>query len=128
MHDEATTYEAYKAANDRLRELTEGMNEAESDDFAHVFRMMLTSLPDLGNEDLSWVSDLEPNEARWVDACKEIIAELFAYRFGGRDRITELCINDSLCPIHFCDWMSCFDDDDPECAQVRAIYPCSHDT
>lgn len=33
----------------------------------------------------------------------------------------------SLCPMHHCDYAACFDDDDPECATIRAFFP-SHDT
>lgn len=45
-----------------------------------------------------------------------------------RDKLTQLMIDASLCPLHFCDWASCFDDDDAECSAIRAIYPHSHDT
>jgi hypothetical protein len=44
-----------------------------------------------------------------------------------RDRITELALSYSLCPMHFCDYAICFDDDDDECAAIRLIHP-SHDT
>ena len=45
----------------------------------------------------------------------------------GRETLTELALSLSLCPIHYCDYMGCFDDDDPECVQVRLIHP-AHDT
>ena len=45
-----------------------------------------------------------------------------------RDSITNLAMTLSICPIHFCDWAICFDDEDPDCAQVRHIFPHSHDT
>jgi len=44
------------------------------------------------------------------------------------DKVSMLCISLSLCPIHYCDWASCFDDDDPDCSQIRHIFPHSHDT
>jgi hypothetical protein len=44
-----------------------------------------------------------------------------------REVITEWALSDSLCPIHFCDYAMCFEDDDPECATIRLIHP-SHDT
>lgn len=34
----------------------------------------------------------------------------------------------SLCPIHAIDFAICFDDDDPDCAQIRSIFPDEHDT
>jgi hypothetical protein len=45
----------------------------------------------------------------------------------GRDTITELALEASLCPLHFVDYAICFDDEDPECSQIRVIHP-SHDT
>lgn len=43
------------------------------------------------------------------------------------EAMTSLLLQHSLCPIHRVDYAICFDDDDPECAQVRAIHP-GHDT
>lgn len=40
-----------------------------------------------------------------------------------RESLTDLLLSLSLCPIHFCDYAICFDDDDPECAQIRLIHP-----
>lgn len=34
-----------------------------------------------------------------------------------------LCLENSICPIHRCDYAICFDDDDDECAQLRAAFP-----
>jgi hypothetical protein len=49
--------------------------------------------------------------------------------FGmARDLVSEMAMSLSLCPVHFIDWAICFDDEDPECGQVRAIFPQSHDT
>jgi|SRR6187431_94630 len=44
-----------------------------------------------------------------------------------RDLISTLCLENSVCPIHHCDYASCFDDDDPECALIRQYFP-GHDT
>lgn len=43
------------------------------------------------------------------------------------DRMTALLLDNSLCPMHAIDYAICFDDDDPDCAAIRAIHP-SHDT
>lgn len=43
------------------------------------------------------------------------------------DFISHLALDESLCPLHFIDYAICFDDDDPECAQIRATFP-GHDT
>lgn len=44
-----------------------------------------------------------------------------------RDELSTLALSMSLCPMHLCDYASCFDDDDDECSQIRAMFP-SHDT
>lgn len=41
--------------------------------------------------------------------------------------ITAMLLDNSLCPMHAIDYAICFDDDDDECAAIRAIHP-SHDT
>jgi hypothetical protein len=43
------------------------------------------------------------------------------------DRMTALLLDNSLCPMHAIDYAICFDDDEPDCAAIRAIHP-SHDT
>lgn len=43
------------------------------------------------------------------------------------DAISTLRLNESLCPMHACDYAICFDDEDAECASIRAHWP-SHDT
>lgn len=43
------------------------------------------------------------------------------------DSMTALLLDNSLCPLHAIDYAICFDDDDPDCAQIRTIHP-SHDT
>jgi hypothetical protein len=45
-----------------------------------------------------------------------------------RDEISQIAMELSLCPMHFCDWAACFDDEDDDCAQIRAIFPHGHDT
>jgi len=45
-----------------------------------------------------------------------------------RDSLSHLAMKLSLCPLHFVDWAICFDDEDPECSQIREIFPDCHDT
>lgn len=44
-----------------------------------------------------------------------------------RDELSMMRLEYSLCPYHATDYAICFDDDDDDCAQIRAIFP-SHDT
>lgn len=44
-----------------------------------------------------------------------------------RDELSRLALEMSLCPMHLCDYMACFDDDNEECSQIRTLFP-SHDT
>lgn len=43
------------------------------------------------------------------------------------DSRSMLMLSLSLCPLHATDYAICFDDDDDECAAIRACFP-SHDT
>jgi len=45
-----------------------------------------------------------------------------------RDELSQIAMSLSLCPMHFGDWASCFDDQVDECSQIRAIFPYGHDT
>lgn len=55
------------------------------------------------------------------------LALIWGYEFY-RDDISHMAMTMSLCPLHFCDWAACFDDDDVACEQIRRIFPHHHDT
>lgn len=60
--------------------------------------------------------------------CAPMLADaLLAYANLDRETLTALRLDYSLCPLHATDYAICFDDDDDECATIRAIHP-SHDT
>jgi hypothetical protein len=67
---------------------------------------------------------------RFFDMPKPGYAPSEDYRgyFPNKEVLTDLAMKHSLCPIHFVDWAICFDDEDPECEQVRTIFPNNHDT
>jgi hypothetical protein len=44
-----------------------------------------------------------------------------------RDYFSMLRLDYSLCPMHGGDYAACFDDENPECDQIRAMFP-AHDT
>ncbi|PYS90513.1 MAG: hypothetical protein DMF62_04940 [Acidobacteria bacterium] len=87
----------------------------------------LTFHPDFMNPGEVYPDADEAEEAAAFARISELMEVIIAYRFS-RDDITKLTINHSLCPLHFCDWAACFDDADPECEAIRAIYPYGHDT
>lgn len=67
--------------------------------------------------------DLESDAAELLrDALDALMRHDYA-----RDIISTMLLDNSLCPLHAIDYAICFDDDDPECAQIRHIHP-SHDT
>ena len=72
-------------------------------------------------------AELERDELIWLDEVYAIVEAIRNSRFH-RDTLSQLAIEFSLCPMHFCDWAACFDDGDAECEQIRAIFPYSHDT
>lgn len=65
-----------------------------------------------------------------IELANRIMTDLntiWAYPYY-RDEISTIAMELSLCPMHFGDWAGCFDDENPECEQIRAIFPHSHDT
>jgi hypothetical protein len=60
-----------------------------------------------------------------IDRCVELIRLLDDCPL--RDAISMLRLDYSLCPLHAIDYAICFDDDNPECAALRACFN-SHDT
>lgn len=49
------------------------------------------------------------------------------YDESARQSLSLLALDYSLCPLHMIDYAICFDDNDPDCAQIRAYFP-NHDT
>lgn len=90
---------------------------ADDDDLDLMIRDMLIN-DELAAHDFD---ALPPRDAALMRALLELIRSL------DRETITELRLAYSLCPLHAIDYAICFDDDDPECALIRAIHP-SHDT
>lgn len=60
------------------------------------------------------------------DTMRSLLAIIDAYPYN-TDDMTKLLLDNSLCPMHAIDYAICFDDDEPDCAAIRAIHP-SHDT
>lgn len=72
----------------------------------------------------------QPEIHKRIDLIAEHLTK--AYRtllrdYYSRDFISTLCLDNSVCPMHHCDYCACFDDDDEECATIRQMFP-SHDT
>ncbi len=71
-------------------------------------------------------SDLDAAQAHFVATITPLVEAIDQDPYS-REAMTELLLSHSLCPIHRIDYAICFDDEDPECSQVRAIHP-AHDT
>lgn len=80
-----------------------------------------------GNPDHPILGMYEGLTPRLMRRIHDDLTTIWADEFS-RDTISEWAMQLSLCPLHFCDWMSCFDDEDDDCAAIRAIFPHSHDT
>ena len=65
--------------------------------------------------------------ARWLRDLWNSLLNLSDDRPEITEHITMRALSHSLCPAHFVDYAICFDDEDPDCAQIRAIHPC-HDS
>ena len=62
--------------------------------------------------------------------CPELLRDLLTALIDApfsTEYLTAYSLDNSLCPMHNIDYAACFDDDDPDCAAIRAIHP-SHDT
>jgi hypothetical protein len=81
----------------------------------------------LSDAELDEVSEATEAARKDVGALYVALRVVFEDEYS-RDEVTEMAMSMSLCPIHFVDWAICFDDEDPECDQVRAIFPHCHDT
>jgi hypothetical protein len=89
------------------------------DAFAADIRNMIIMLDD---DDDTILDECESDRILDLRRC------LIALRSMTRDALTMRCLAESLCPLHRIDFAICFDDDDPDCAQIRMIFPDSHDT
>lgn len=80
----------------------------------------ILDLEDLAHDDLRSIlmeeEDVEP-ETDYYDELNTLFHQMT------EEEQFNLRLEFSICPIHFCDYAICFDDDDPGCAHVRAEHP-----
>lgn len=64
-----------------------------------------------------------------TDECDSPLADTIALMIDALDRddLSHMRLQYSICPLHACDYAICFDDDDAECAAIRATFP-AHDS
>lgn len=98
-------------------------------------RVLLIDSPEQGAElKRLWEDELQDADYAKVslEVATSIVDAIYALKNApynlGRDILSNLAMSHSLCPIHFVDWAICFDDEDPECDQVRFVFPKGHDT
>lgn len=79
-------------------------------------------------------SDLDdcPDAAPYIDIIRDSLAMIdariaYPHDEHARHALSDLLLSYSLCPMHAIDYAICFDDDDPDCAAIRAHFPI-HDT
>lgn len=92
--------------------------ETMPDDDSDIFLMIRDLL--INEEILAFDPELE-----YLRPLYDILRESFFAL--STQSLSILRLDYSLCPMHSCDYAICFDDDDPECAQIRACFP-NHDT
>ena len=105
--------------------MMKSMNEIEieienimmrDDDAIIIFIMMLCDdIDELMNDD-QYSRDIINAFIPIFDMINQPESSMIQYR-------SILCLENSICPIHRCDYAICFDDDDDECAQLRAAFP-----
>lgn len=99
------------------------------DDFDSTVRNMLISFENDGFDLQTFLAD-ESESSRYHDLVRvwRMLERLSQPENYSRDELSHLYMQYSLCPLHHWDWAICFDDEDPECSQIRAIFPHGHDT
>ena len=86
------------------------------DDAIIIFIMMLCDdIDELMNDD-QYSRDIINAFIPIFDMINQPESSMIQYR-------SILCLENSICPIHRCDYAICFDDDDDECEQLRAAFP-----
>jgi hypothetical protein len=110
-------------------------------DIAQTIMRDLLSLDDddslsLDDRDYSFFADDAPRFLALIPTMTALFDAAFrthyeyaplAHETYNRDALSAMRLDFSLCPMHSCDYAICFDDDDSECAAIRACFP-SHDT
>lgn len=94
-----------------------------------AFRSILIDAPDFQSLD-SYQNDddsLTLSQSAFDELCESLDFALDPQNYM-IDQISQIALDESLCPLHRIDFAICFDDDDPECSQIRQIFPSSHDT
>jgi hypothetical protein len=90
-----------------------------------IRNLLITDIDDHPTADEYCESDIAPQLASILDrAFRDATAQ---YHETARHRLSDLLLSYSLCPMHHTDYAICFDDENPECATIRAYFP-SHDT
>jgi len=131
-HDDLDNeFTAYHKASEFLS----GLDYKDNPEETQALRLLLIDTPLQGIElETYWRENLQeddfnkvdfPTVQRIVDAINDLMKAPYNL---GKDHLTNIAMNLSLCPIHFVDWAICFDDQPDDCSQIRFIFPKSHDT
>lgn len=122
--DDRFTFDAVNAAMRRLTEILTFVKGHEEDRYyANVDHARAAFM--------QWEDDTDPvwdtSEEAWPEVADgpEVLALVrFLYQSGWmRADLSMRALQLGLCPLHLIDYEICLDDDDPGCAQVRAVFP-----
>jgi hypothetical protein len=97
-------------------------------DFTNDLRNLLIDFQDDDFDLARWLTTTDSTRYLELRRAYEILKWMATPDSYMTDELSKLYMENSLCPIHRVDWAICFDDEDPSCAQVRAIFPDGHDT
>lgn len=113
----------------RTNDLIARINLLCNDDDTYIDARNLLIDDDHSTCDPSFITAPTPTRHR---ALHLLIHELIMRSLEPHDEhatfaLSLLRLDFSLCPMHATDYAICFDDNDPECATIRAYFP-THDT
>lgn len=106
----------YDFSQEALRDILCSMGETDPDDLTSYHAEYDILFPDPKSNTIDTI----------IRELSNAVKTLHADEFS-RHYLSDLALQYSLCPMHFCDYASCFDDDDAECALIRQYFP-NHDT
>lgn len=107
------------------------INALDDDDITDALRNIMTDdITDLMTMNPDHLSIDHTAFAYATNLLRDILLDIAHerdYDPDSRHALSDIALAYSLCPMHFCDYAICFDDDTDECATIRKYFP-RHDT
>ena len=109
-------------------DLSDPMRDFDLHDYSHMTERELLTDPNMTyRADYADEYDIAPDHFYALRTALHALLDAARDSDYYRTALSLRALDHSLCPMHMIDYAICFDDNDPTCALIRAIFP-SHDT